>query len=130
MFHVHIHNFHLLDLAEILFCPTHYQSHPVQHHIDLFVPKITLHNFDALTLLPFLNRSATLISQILDQIKRFNRLKEDFISNEDEDEDIKDAFTSIGETRFKEGLGCLHCGSVKLKRNGKSRGRQRYLCRD
>ena len=63
-----------------------------------------------------------------EQIKLFNLLKEDFIANEDED--MKDAFTTIRETRFKEGLGCIHCGSVKVKRNGKYRDRQRYLCRD
>lgn len=43
---------------------------------------------------------------------------------------MKDAFTSIRETRFKEGLGCIHFGSVKVKRNGKYRDRQRYICRD
>lgn len=43
---------------------------------------------------------------------------------------MKDAFTTIREMRFKEGLGCVHCGSVKVKRNGKYRDRQRYLCRD
>lgn len=43
---------------------------------------------------------------------------------------MKDAFTTIRETHFKEGLGCIHCGSVKVKRNGKYRNRQRYLCRD
>lgn len=37
---------------------------------------------------------------------------------------------TIRETRFNEGLGCVHCGSVKVKRNGKYRSRQRYLCRD
>jgi len=63
-----------------------------------------------------------------EQIKLFNLLKEDFIDNENED--MKDEFTTIKETRFKEGLGCIHCGSVKVKRNGKYRNRQRYLCRD
>ncbi len=43
---------------------------------------------------------------------------------------MKDAFTTIREMRFKEGLGCVHCGSVKVKRNGKYRDRQLYLCRD
>ncbi|SCC38711.1 Uncharacterized protein BW664_03155 [Bacillus mycoides] len=43
---------------------------------------------------------------------------------------MKDAFITIREMRFKEGLGCVHCGSVKVKRNGKYRDRQRYLCRD
>lgn len=63
-----------------------------------------------------------------EQIRLFNLLKEDFISNEVEN--MKDAFTTIRETRFKEGLGCIHCGSIKVKRNGVYRDRQRYLCRD
>ncbi|PEY32298.1 hypothetical protein CN354_21950 [Bacillus cereus] len=58
-----------------------------------------------------------------EQIKLFNLLKEDFIDSENED--MKDAFTTIRETRFKEGLGCIPCGSVKVKRNGKYRNRQR-----
>ena len=63
-----------------------------------------------------------------DQIELFNRLKSEFFSN-DEDE-MKDTYTTIRETRFSGGLGCVHCGSVKVKRNGKYRGRQRYFCRD
>ncbi|MGD7008482.1 IS1595 family transposase [Metabacillus sp. 84] len=63
-----------------------------------------------------------------DQIKLFKLLKENFIDNVEGD--MKDAYTTIREARFKEGLGCVHCGSVKVKRNGKYRGRQRYLCRD
>ena len=63
-----------------------------------------------------------------EQLKLFNLIKENFFS--DEDKDMKDAFTSIRETRFNEGLGCVHCGSVKVKKNGKYRNRQRYLCRD
>ncbi|MCD8508869.1 MAG: IS1595 family transposase [Bacillus sp. (in: Bacteria)] len=63
-----------------------------------------------------------------EQQKLFDLIKEEFFSNADED--MKDAFTSIRETRFNEGLGCLHCGSVKVKRNGTYRNRQRYLCRD
>ena len=43
---------------------------------------------------------------------------------------MKDTYTTIRETRFKEGLGCVHCESVKVKRNGKYRDRQRNLCRD
>jgi transposase-like protein len=63
-----------------------------------------------------------------DQIKLFNRLREEFFSN-GEDE-MQDTYTTIRETRFSEGLGCVHCGSVKVKRNGKYRGRQRYFCHD
>lgn len=54
-----------------------------------------------------------------EQIQLFNLLKEDFIDNKDAD--MKDAYKTIRETRFKEGLVCIHCGSVKVKRNGKYR---------
>lgn len=63
-----------------------------------------------------------------EQIQLFNLLKEDCIDNEDAD--MKDTYTTIRENRFKEGLGCIYCGSVKVKRNGKYRERRRYLCRD
>lgn len=36
----------------------------------------------------------------------------------------------IREAKFSGGLACLHCGSLSVKRNGKYRGRQRYLCKD
>lgn len=55
-------------------------------------------------------------------------IKEEFFSNPDEE--MKDAFTAIRESRFNGGLACVHCGSVKVKRNGKYKNRQRYLCRD
>ncbi|MBD3110437.1 IS1595 family transposase [Bacillus sp. AGMB 02131] len=58
----------------------------------------------------------------------FDIIKEEFFSNAEEE--MKDAFTTIRETRFNGGLACVHCGSVKVKRNGKYRNRQRYLCRD
>ncbi|MDQ8738034.1 IS1595 family transposase [Paenibacillus sp. LHD-38] len=42
-----------------------------------------------------------------------------------------DAFTKeLRESRFSNGVACLHCGSVCVKRNGKYRSRQRYLCKD
>lgn len=63
-----------------------------------------------------------------DQIKLFNRLKEEFFSKEEDE--MEDTYTTIRETRFSEGIGCVHCGSVKVKRNGKYRGRQRYFCHD
>jgi transposase-like protein len=37
---------------------------------------------------------------------------------------------SIREARFASGVGCVHCGSKSVKRNGKYRTRQRYLCKD
>ncbi|CAM3658317.1 IS1595 family transposase [Cohnella lubricantis] len=36
----------------------------------------------------------------------------------------------IREIRFSNGLSCVHCGSVCIKRNGMNRSRQRYLCKD
>ncbi len=62
-----------------------------------------------------------------EQIELFNLLKEDFIENEDGD--MKDAYTPR-ESRFKERLGCIHCGSVKVKRNGKYRDRTEFYYPD
>lgn len=45
-------------------------------------------------------------------------------------EDIANMINDIREVRFSSGLACVHCGSVKVKRNGKYRSRQRYLCGD
>lgn len=47
-----------------------------------------------------------------------------------EKSDISKLTDEIRESRFCDGLGCLHCGSVSVKRNGKYRSRQRYLCKD
>ena len=48
----------------------------------------------------------------------------------EEQEDIAKMLKDIRETRFSGGLACLHCGSVSVKKNGKYRARQRYLCKD
>ncbi|MBA9086614.1 putative RNA-binding Zn-ribbon protein involved in translation (DUF1610 family) [Fontibacillus solani] len=45
-------------------------------------------------------------------------------------EDIATLVSDIREVRFSGGLACVHCGSVSVKRNGKYRSRQRYLCKD
>lgn len=37
---------------------------------------------------------------------------------------------NIRGVRFSNGLACIHCGSLSLKRNGKYRSRQCYLCKD
>ncbi|ESU33973.1 Insertion element protein [Bacillus sp. 17376] len=63
-----------------------------------------------------------------EQIKLFNLLKVEFFTSEEND--LSETFTTIRETRFKEGLACVHCGCMKVKRNGKYRNRQRYLCND
>lgn len=36
----------------------------------------------------------------------------------------------IRETRFSSGMACVHCGSKAVKRNGKYKTRQLYLCKD
>jgi transposase-like protein len=36
----------------------------------------------------------------------------------------------VRDSRFNPGLACVHCGSKSVKRNGKYRSRQRYLCKD
>ena len=48
----------------------------------------------------------------------------------DEPDKITKLLKSIREARFASGLGCVHCGSTSVKRNGKYRSRQRYLCND
>jgi transposase-like protein len=45
-------------------------------------------------------------------------------------EDIASMVGDIREMRFSSGLACVHCGSISVKRNGKYRSRQRYLCKD
>ncbi len=45
-------------------------------------------------------------------------------------EDIAHLVGDIREVRFSGGLACVHCGNVSVKRNGKYRSRQRYLCKD
>lgn len=44
--------------------------------------------------------------------------------------DISKMVEEVRETRFSKGLACIHCGSMSVKRNGKYRSRQRYLCKD
>ncbi|MDM5239175.1 IS1595 family transposase [Bacillus cereus] len=43
---------------------------------------------------------------------------------------LESTYEDIRESRFKDGLGCVHCGSKSVKRNGKYRSRERYLCHD
>jgi len=44
--------------------------------------------------------------------------------------DIAKLISNIRETRFSEGIGCVHCGSIEVVRHGKYRDRQRYKCKD
>lgn len=63
-----------------------------------------------------------------EQIAMFEAIKKDLLP--DEPDKITKLLKSIREARFASGLGCVHCGSTSVKRNGKYRSRQRYLCID
>lgn len=60
-----------------------------------------------------------------EQIALFKAIKQDLFP--DEPDKITKLLNSIRESRFASGMGCLHCGSTSVKRNGKYRSRQRYL---
>lgn len=47
-----------------------------------------------------------------------------------DDTKINQLVSDLRESRFSKGLQCPHCNSKAIKRNGKYRGRQRYLCRE
>ncbi|MET3697446.1 transposase-like protein [Bacillus oleivorans] len=63
-----------------------------------------------------------------DQLELFNALKRDLFP--DEPDKITKLLNRIRESRFNSGMACVHCGSTSVKRNGKYRTRQRYLCKD
>lgn len=63
-----------------------------------------------------------------EQMALFNAMKQDLFP--EEPDKITTLLKSIRESRFASGLGCVHCGSTSVKRNGKYRSRQRYLCKD
>lgn len=63
-----------------------------------------------------------------EQFKLYNAIK--FLLFPADQGDGAKIIKNIRESRFHEGLACLHCGSVSVKKNGKYRGRQRYLCKD
>lgn len=62
----------------------------------------------------------------LEQLALFEAMKQDLFP--DDPDKITSLLKSIREARFASGLGCVHCGSTSVKRNGKYRSRQRYLC--
>jgi transposase-like protein len=63
-----------------------------------------------------------------EQFSLFNAIKNTLFP--EERSDISNMLEDIRETRFSGGLACLHCGSIAIKKNGKYRSRQRYLCKD
>ncbi|MDR6999110.1 IS1595 family transposase [Neobacillus niacini] len=63
-----------------------------------------------------------------DQLALFEAMKQDLFS--DDPKKITELLNRIRESRFSSGLACVQCGSTSVKRNGKYRTRQRYLCKD
>ncbi|BBU38898.1 hypothetical protein APP_11900 [Aeribacillus pallidus] len=63
-----------------------------------------------------------------EQLELFRAIKRDLFP--ESKNDISKMFGEVRETRFSKGLACVHCGSMSVKRNGKYRSRQRYLCKD
>ncbi|KON85489.1 Insertion element protein [Sporosarcina globispora] len=63
-----------------------------------------------------------------EQMALFNAMKQDLFP--DEPNKITKLLKRIREARFSGGLACVHCGCASVKRNGKYRTRQRYLCKD
>lgn len=63
-----------------------------------------------------------------EQMALFKAMKQDLFP--DEPDKINKLLNSIREARFASGLGCVHCGSTSVKRNGKYYSRQRYQCND
>lgn len=51
-----------------------------------------------------------------EQMALFNAMKDDLFP--DEPDKITKLLKSIREARFASGLGCVHCGSTSVKRNG------------
>ena len=62
------------------------------------------------------------------QIALFEAIKQDLFP--EVPDKVDKLLGSIREARFVSGIGCVHCGSKSVKRNGKYRTRQRYLCKD
>jgi len=63
-----------------------------------------------------------------EKLELFKAMKQDLFP--DEPDKITKLLKSIRESRFSHGIACVHCGSKVVKRNGKYRSRQRYLCKE
>lgn len=63
-----------------------------------------------------------------EQLELFRAVQQDLFP--EPKSDISKMIGEVRETRFSKGLACIHCGSMSVKRNGKYRSRQRYLCKD
>jgi transposase-like protein len=65
---------------------------------------------------------------LAEKMKLFDAIKETLYP--EPKSNLINMIEGIREVRFSNGLACIHCGSLSLKRNGKDRSRQRYLCKD
>jgi len=63
-----------------------------------------------------------------EQLALFNAMKQDLFP--DDPSKITKLLKDIREARFASGMACVQCGSTSVKRNGKYKTRQRYLCKD
>ncbi|MFD1777205.1 IS1595 family transposase [Fredinandcohnia salidurans] len=63
-----------------------------------------------------------------EQLELFRAVQQDLFP--EPKSDISKMIGEVRETRFSKGLACIHCGSMSVKRNGKYRSRQLYLCKD
>lgn len=63
-----------------------------------------------------------------EQLELFRAIQKDLFP--EPKADISKMVGDVRETRFSKGLACIYCGSMSVKRNGKYRSRQRYLCKD
>lgn len=63
-----------------------------------------------------------------EQLALFDAMKQDLFP--DDPSKITKLLNDIREARFASGMACVHCGSTSVKRNGKYKTRQRYLCQD
>lgn len=59
-----------------------------------------------------------------EQLALFEAMKQDLFPEE------PNKIVELLKNILSSGLGCVHCGSTDVKRNGKYRSRQRYLCKD
>ena len=63
-----------------------------------------------------------------DQLALFKAMKQELFP--ETSNKLDKTLINIRESRFSSGLCCMHCKSTSVKRNGKYRSRQRYLCKD
>ena len=101
-------------------------------HSDLFSPKgnnmrrVCSSNFD---LSKIQNNKDGLTDEDRDFLVKFaqDQIKKLYNSGFESEIDRKN---EILQGRFKKGLKCPKCGSLRLNKNGKTNGRQRYMCKE